>query len=212
MTWFRRLRILAVILVAAILFGITGPAFAFSYEGTASFTCTTFTAAGTGTTTLDRDNTGIGAEHFQIDVTDGNGVVLYSRSFQNALGTYAGIINTTAYSVAPAANPITLRVTSLAGNNLPAFLQYVASGSCDGLPNGSFDGPGIPSGFVLKTITCNVAVYDAPGGKPVGDNAVTVGQTWYGNPKPKKDAAGKSWTGIFVAGYINGFVPTRCVH
>jgi hypothetical protein len=73
-------------------------------------------------------------------------------------------------------------------------------------------GPAIPSGFVLKTLTCNVAVFDAPGGKPVGSNAITSGQTWYVNPTPKKDAAGKLWTEIFVAGYSNGYVPTSCVH
>ncbi len=89
---------------------------------------------------------------------------------------------------------------SLSATNVSA--AYVAS----------FEGPGIPAGFVLKTITCNVAVYDAPGGKPVGTNAITGGQTWYVNPTPKNDAAGKSWTEIFVAGYNNGFVPTSCVH
>jgi hypothetical protein len=213
MTWFHRLRILAVILVVAILFGITRPAFAQTYAGTTVFTCTTFTAAGTGSSTLDRDNTGVGQEKDRIEVTDGNGVLLYSLTFQNGLGVYAaGLINTTLYTVAPTANPITLKVISLAGNSLPELVQYVASGSCAGLPDGNFAGPGVPAGFVLKTITCNVAVYDAPGGKPVGSNAITSGQTWYVNPTPKKDAAGKSWTEVFVAGYSNGFVPTSCVH
>jgi hypothetical protein len=55
-------------------------------------------------------------------------------------------------------------------------------------------------------------VYDAPGGSPVGGDAIKGGQTWYVNPAPKTDAAGKSWTEIFVAGYTNGYVPTSCVH
>jgi hypothetical protein len=81
-----------------------------------------------------------------------------------------------------------------------------------GCTNASFSGPGIPGGFVMKTITCDVVVFDAPGGKPVGSNAIKSGQTWYVNPTPKKDAAGKAWTEIFVAGYTNGYVPTSCVH
>ena len=71
-------------------------------------------------------------------------------------------------------------------------------------------GPSVPSGFVLRTITCNVAVYDAPGGSPVGSNMVTGGQTWFVNPTPAKDAAGKSWTEIFVGGFSDGFIPTSC--
>ncbi len=72
--------------------------------------------------------------------------------------------------------------------------------------------PEVPGGFVLRTITCNVAVYDAPGGQPVGSNAIKGGQTWYVNPTPKTDAAGKSWTEIFVASFTDGYVPTSCVH
>jgi hypothetical protein len=72
-------------------------------------------------------------------------------------------------------------------------------------------GPPIPAGFVLRTITCNVAVFDAPGGSPVGSNAITNGQTWYVNPKSVKDAAGKAWTEIFVGGYNDGYVPTSCI-
>jgi hypothetical protein len=90
----------------------------------------------------------------------------------------------------------------------------VAVGSTVNTTGGSMDfsGPALPGGFVLKTITCDVAVFDAPGGKPVGSNMIKGGQTWYVNPTPKKDAAGKSWTEVFVAGYTNGYVPTSCVH
>jgi hypothetical protein len=40
----------------------------------------------------------------------------------------------------------------------------------------AFAGPPIPAGFVLRTITCDVAVYDTPGGRPVGDNKILAGQ------------------------------------
>ncbi len=72
-------------------------------------------------------------------------------------------------------------------------------------------GPEIPAGFVLRTITCNVGVYDAPGGSVVSGAVVTGGQTWFVNPVPVK-AAGKSWTEIFVGGFTDGFIPTSCQH
>ncbi len=68
-----------------------------------------------------------------------------------------------------------------------------------------------PAGFKLKTITCDVAVYDKPAGSPVADNTITNGQTWYVNPTPVQGTDGQSWSEIFVAGPINGFIPTSCV-
>ncbi|MBX3082667.1 MAG: hypothetical protein KF716_13600 [Anaerolineae bacterium] len=74
-----------------------------------------------------------------------------------------------------------------------------------------YAGPPIPAGFVLRTITCDVAVFDAPGGQPVGDNRIKGGQTWYVNPKSVKAADGQAWTEIFVSGTPNGYIPTKCV-
>lgn len=75
----------------------------------------------------------------------------------------------------------------------------------------TFSGPPLPEGFVLRTITCDVAVFDSPGGTPVGDNRIIAGQTWYVNPTPVKAPSGEDWTEIFVSGTPNGFIPTRCV-
>lgn len=80
---------------------------------------------------------------------------------------------------------------------------------CAAIP---FAGPGLPSGFVLKTITCDVAVFDSPGGKPVGSNQVKAGQTWYVSPAAQTDGAGEDWIEIFVSGFTNGYVPSRCVN
>jgi hypothetical protein len=77
--------------------------------------------------------------------------------------------------------------------------------------SGIFEGVPIPSGFVLKTITCNTPLYGEPAGSPVGENAVTVGQTWFVNPTPVAGSDGQLWTEIFVAGPHNAFVPARCV-
>jgi len=72
-------------------------------------------------------------------------------------------------------------------------------------------GPAVPAGFVLKTITCTTPVYSTPGGAPVGENKVLMGQTWYVNPTPVKDSAGNWWTELFASGYNNPYIPTSCV-
>jgi len=128
--------------IALLLF--VSEAQAITYAGTTAFTCTDFTAAGTGSSTLNRDNTGLGEESFEITVTDGGGGTLYDQTFQNALGTYAGgLIGTTPYTSAPHFNPLKITVTSLAGNGLPALVGYTATGSCAGLP--VFNAAGIPA-------------------------------------------------------------------
>ena len=101
------------------------------YLGTVQFTCTDFTAAGTGADILDRDNTGLGMEAIRLDVTDGNDTVIYTLTFQNTLGTYAaGLINTTPYTIPPVRNPITLTATSLAGNGLLEEVDVLGQGTC----------------------------------------------------------------------------------
>lgn len=107
-----------------------------------------------------------------------------------------------------ATGQITVTGTLNIVNGTGGVLNYVITDeNADCTPGG----PGVPAGFVERTITCSVAVYDAPGGSPVGSNAIVGGQTWYVNPTPKTDAAGKSWTEIFVAGPSDGYVPTSCV-
>jgi hypothetical protein len=83
---------------------------------------------------LDRDNTGTGNESMRITVTDGANTILYQLDFTNTLGSYAaGLLNTTAYTTAPALNPITFTTLSLAGNNLPEEVSVQEIGSCDTL-------------------------------------------------------------------------------
>jgi hypothetical protein len=56
-----------------------------------------------------------------------------------------------------------------------------------------------------------VAVFDGPGGSPVGSNMLKNGQTWFVNPTPVKASNGQSWTAVFVSGFSNGYIPTSCV-
>jgi len=80
-------------------------------------------------------------------------------------------------------------------------------GLCNG---GDFGGPSRPVDSILVTITCDTAVYDEPGGKVVGDNKITNGQTWYVGPKPLAAPDGSKWTAVFVGSYDLGYIPARC--
>jgi len=77
--------------------------------------------------------------------------------------------------------------------------------------NSGFTGPSVPVGAELKTITCDVAVFDEPGGHPVGDNRIKAGQTWYVLPGVKADATGKNWVQVFVSGFGLPWIPASCV-
>jgi hypothetical protein len=75
---------------------------------------------------------------------------------------------------------------------------------------GPFSGPSVPKEFVLRTITCDVAVFDEPGGNPVGDNRIKQGQTWYVSNESVKDKNGKLWTAVFVSSFDIPYIPTEC--
>lgn len=103
------------------------------YNGTVIFSCVNADATGTGSHVLDRDNTGLGQEQLRVDITDGFGTTIYTLTYQNVLGSFAGGIGNFFYTQAPQANPITFRLTSLAGNGLPEQLDYQIQGWCQGL-------------------------------------------------------------------------------
>jgi hypothetical protein len=209
----KKMVVLGIIVTLAAAFGIAAPqAQAISYGGTVNITCTNFTAAGTGPSILDRDNTGSGQERGGILVTDGGGKVLYQLQFQNALGTYAGgLANTTLYISAPEFNPITVTEISLAGNGLPQQVEVIGVGECAGLPTRPYQGVPVPANFVQHMLVCDSAVFNQPAGSPVANNIVNAGQTWYMNPVPVAGTDGQDWTEIFVAGPNDGFIPTHCV-
>jgi hypothetical protein len=91
-------------------------------------------------------------------------------------------------------------------------LVSASSYTCPGVTTTSdIPGPSVPAGFVLRTITCTTAVFNVPGGSPVGDNKIVSGQTWFVSPTTSKAQDGSSWTEVFDAGYIDGYLPTACV-
>jgi len=156
----------------------------------------------------NRNNTGTGREHYAYVVTDGAGTVLGTQEYTDNFNSQDNYVKN--YAVAPKYNPITAVMTSFAGNGLGVEVNYSTTYDCPGLPFSSNPRP-IPDGFVLKTITCDVAVFATPGGIPVGDNAVKSGQTWYVSPSTVKGADGKGWYEIYVSGTVDGYVPAACV-
>ena len=139
---FRDIKWLAVIgAVAAVL---AYPAQAITVSGpvpTLTFSCTGLTYSAAGFLfQLDRDNTGNNTESYVSEIVDGAGNVLWQFTNTQSLGPppfgaeVFGNAGTLAYTAPPAANPITYRLVSLAGNGLPQQTAFTASGHCASLP------------------------------------------------------------------------------
>lgn len=234
-----RTRRAALTSAAALLFGggllafSAAPAAAFEfdpasvYEGAVVFGCTAADVTGTGSHTLDRDNTGEGQEALLIEITDGFGTMIHTFEYRNALGTYGAGIGTFTYTTPPAANPLTFTLTSLAGNGLEAQVDYVASGSCDEIPTRTVvaltdlehEYDGLPHPATVTTEPEGVAVqvlYDGSADAPVepgsyaveatitdpayiSDPAVTTGTLVILPPPPTLPATGVDASGAAVA-------------
>ncbi len=201
------------VLFLALLIPISA-AFAGSVSGTLNMgvTCTAITTSGGGGVTFDRNTNGDGTETIRLQAFDGLGNVLYDEDEIRPVGTTAvGLGPTFSFVGSPAANPITARFFSPGGNGLPDQVIISATFNCPGLPSVNVPGPGVPAGFVLRTITCETPVYNTAAGQPVGSGMIHAGQTWYVNPTPVDGADGASWTEIFNGGRVNGFILTSCV-
>ncbi|MBN8620022.1 MAG: hypothetical protein J0L63_14025 [Anaerolineae bacterium] len=93
--------------------------------------------SGNGSITLNRDNTGLVREAFVVLATDGVGNIIYEPVIDSFF--VGGSVSweegdVIVWDEAPSFNPISLRVVSLAGNDLPEQTVVVATGSCVGLP------------------------------------------------------------------------------
>lgn len=157
-----------------------------------------------GSTTLD----GAAYDTFGFGLSAGQGAfaTAFSRTFSPALAssTYSFVFRSDLQVAGASVGTTTTTISCNAG----AF----SASSTFAVATAAFVGPGIPSGFVLRAIACNTAVFDRPGGQAVGSNRILAGQTWYVNPKPSDpDADGRRWTEIFVSSFVNGYVPAECV-
>jgi hypothetical protein len=200
--------VLVILILAAVMMLLIVPAvYASVYNGTVIFSCINADAAGTGSHTLDRDNTGSGQEALRVDITDGYGTLIYTLSFSNVLGTFAGGIGDFFYTTAPAANPITFTLTSLAGNGLPEQVDYVAQGSCDGLPTvGTANCPNPqPTSFTVQNIPAGALAYFQPSADAYAGFNLPPG-TWYAG------AAEDGFVEVWIAcEATNIFVPAENV-
>lgn len=161
-----------------------------------------YTFTGTGSDTFKMTAPGYGQLNsaFTQELSIGYAV----GSGTNTYGT--GSLN---YSL-PAHTLITLTIVTYSGNNYTGTTvtsSFTYDCTTGGEGEGVFQGAPIPSGFVLRTITCDTPVYDAAGGHPLSTGEkVTAGQTWFVSP-----TAQSGWTEIFNNGFSDGFIPSSCV-
>lgn len=176
----------------------------FSMGATANYNLPTAVTVN-GNTTLN----GAAYDTFSFGLGAGTGTFAtgFSRTFSPALGsnTFTFVFN----SVLVDASTAVVYGTSVTTINCAAGVfsatnAFVPAG-------GVYGGPGIPSGFVLRTITCDVAVRNAPGGAPIGSDAVKAGQTFYVSPDTTAAPDGELWSQIFVSSSPNPWIPTRCI-
>lgn len=129
--------LLLVGLLVAFGLGQAAPAAAATRDGLAfKITCDGFISRG-GAINLTRDNTGTGRELVTFTAIDGLGNVIFSPASESfvvggRLTFPAGLYFP--FSSAPQANPITVRVVSPAGNDLPDQTIYATSGACASVP------------------------------------------------------------------------------
>ena len=166
-------------------------------------------------------------------VTNLSGSVLSSFEHASLAGTsYAGSYGFGSWATQPNGTIIGLygyigQTPPSASDTVEFFLAYncgtgnvvyTCQGAYGTCPQSAADipitvfGPVIPSGFVLRTITCDVDVFNTAAGSPTTAR-VLAGQSWFVNPTAVQ-ATGNgfdSWTEVFVGGPSNGFIPTICV-
>jgi hypothetical protein len=132
---------------------------------------------------------------FPFSAAQPNATYTYTHtwvSILNGVAVYTSRLSGTCNWTGGAFSPGGATITNLAGGS-------------------AFEGPPIPAGFVLLTVTCNVAAVQSPGG-PVVPNIkpLVPGATWFMSPKPVKDAKGKLWTEVFLGGWNNAYIPAEC--
>ncbi len=119
-----------------------------------SIGCEGFTSVGGGLV-MNRDNTGNGFESYTIRAVDGVGNVIFgplnSASFVGS-GVYVVPGTIFNWSINPIANPLTVTVTSDAGNRLPAQTVYTVTGRCEGIGTAPTPTPAPPVESVFEAL------------------------------------------------------------
>ena len=144
--------------------------------------------------------------------TDATGAQIGSITVFVPAGTYFNTtfpISSTSYK-----NPLTM---SYNVNGIPLFTLTANSPCASSSTVYAFPTPSSSTSvsFVLRTITCTVAIFDRPDGQQLSSgDKIIGGQTWFVNPIPVSVANYRQfplWTEVFIGGPQNGFIPTVCV-
>ncbi len=97
--------------------------------------CAAIAVSGGGTLSYDRDNTGGGSESFLLEARDGSGLVVFTGTDTRPVGTTGVTFSSSyAYMAQPTANPITVRLVSIAGNGFAEQTLATGVGFCSRLP------------------------------------------------------------------------------
>lgn len=181
-------------------FSGTCSASGFSTAATASYTFPTNVTIN-GSTTLN----GVAYDSFTFPLSAGTGTFAtgFSRTFAPALpsASFVFVFNSKVVGTDGSTKGVSVTTFTCSSGVFSASNAFVLE----------FGGPAVPAGWVQKTITCDVAVFDQPGGNPVGSDRIKAGQVFYVNPTPKDAPDGESWSQVFVSSSPSPWIPTKCV-
>lgn len=172
--------VLMVLAVGSLLYAVTTPKVQAADTDALSLRvdCDGFVSRG-GTLVLNRDNTGSGREQFIISATDGSGLEIYESAPESLRvgvniefpdGLYW------AWTTAPTANPLTVRIVSLAGSGLNEQVVYSILGNCADLEtaDSELNTDEVPNGSTSPSVPLNVT---AP--RPTNSEGSTSGSAGY---------------------------------
>ncbi len=149
---------ISIVLIAALI--VAQPVFAAQLNGgfTATLTCANW-SHNAYQLVLDRNTSGTGMETLVAQVTDGDGTVVRTDTVTLPLGTYNPGATTYPFTGTPNSDPLTLTVTSPAGNGFPLQTLHTSSINCgfvvdtdgDGVPDSSDNCPNTPNAAQTDT-------------------------------------------------------------
>lgn len=132
-----------------------------------------------------------------------------SAQFNAAFGTV--VVDVPFAFPVPANTPITVVATQIEPATLAVAGEWQVSYACSTGAAQPTATPTPSGAWAMRLIVCDTPIYDAPGGRPVGENRLRNGQSWFVNPVPVRDAAGNLWTAVNVSGSSLVYVPSYCV-
>ena len=203
-------RVATVLVLVAVFVLVVPVVQAGLFTGTPSLECDGIHFSPDSLLTLDRDNTGAGREYAYLRGYDGAGTQILFVEDTRPVGSDIGFAPVYPWDVAPAYNPLTVRLVSPAYEGLPEQILFNVVGECEGLPWAEPEPepvllPGcdvllpIPATAVGGTFVADAPVYWTPGELtsplvtiPAGNSARVIGL----------DASGQYYKIIWVCDFV----------